>query len=249
MNSLKKNKNYDYRDTHIALSKPEDYDPQFWIPGTMKNLFWEMEREIISNIIRKYIPFPQKALDFACGTGRVLSFIEQYFPETIGIDVSSSMLAVAQKRCQHSRIIDGDLTTDPSLVKDDFDLVTAFRFLLNAQQELRESVLKSIHRIIKSEGILIVNFHLNPYSITGSYLMFRCWLKGTNRSMISVRNAKDLLRSCGFNPLGVYGYGYLLHRREYVRLPNIRGSLEKILARLNMFPSIAMNFIIVAQAR
>ena len=249
MKSLKSNKSDDYRNSHSALSKADDYDPQFWTSGTTKHLFWEIERMIISDIINTLTPPPKRALDFACGTGRVLSFLETHVSETTGIDVAEGMLKIARKRCHRSRILEGDLTKNYRLIEDKFDLVSAFRFFLNAQQELRESALKVIHKLITSKGLLIVNFHLNPQSTTGTYLRFRFWLNGTNRSMMTVQEAKSLLWNCGFNPLEVYGYGYLFHRREYVRLICLRGPLEKMLSRVNPWPSIAMNFIIVAQPR
>lgn len=249
MNSLKSNKFVDYRNSHTALSKPDDYDSQFWISGTTNHLFWEIERMIISDIISRLNAPPKRALDFACGTGRVLSFLEAHVAETTGIDVAGEMLKVAGKRCQRSRIVKGDLTRNHNLIEGKFNLVTAFRFFLNAQQELRESALKAIHKLIANEGLLIVNFHLNPHSITGSYLRFRFWLNGSNRSMMTVKEAKALLWNCGFNTLKVHGYGYLFHRREYIRLICLRGPLEKMLSRINPWPPIAMNFIVEAQPR
>jgi len=249
MKSLKNNESYDYRSSHTALSKPDDYDSQFWIPGTTNHLFWEIECMVISDVIKKIIPPPKRALDFACGTGRVLSLLEKHVSETTGIDVSWPMLAAAKKRCCRSRLVKGDLTKNSSIIEEKYDLVTAFRFFLNAQTELRESALKVIHKKMTSGGHLIVNFHLNPQSITGFYLRFRFWLNGSTRTMMSVNESKDLLWNCGFNPLEVHGYGYLFHRREYVRLPYLRGSLEKKLAQINPWPSVAMNFIIIAQPR
>lgn len=235
----------DYRNSHTALSKPDEYDPQFWISGTTKHLFWEIERMIISDVMSRLNPSPKRGLDFACGTGRVLSFLEEHVTETFGIDVAGEMLKVAGKRCRRSRIVKGDLTSDHNLIEGKFDLATAFRFFLNTQQELRESALKAIHQHMTKNGRLIVNFHMNPYSCTGAYLR----LRGSTHSMMTVKEAKDLLWHCDFKPLDVRGYGYLLHRREYVRLACLRSPFEKMLTRINLWPSIAMNFIIIAQPR
>ena len=49
------------------------------------------------------------------------------------IDVSPDMLALAGARCPRARLIRGDVTTTPGLAPGPFDLITAFRFFLNAE--------------------------------------------------------------------------------------------------------------------
>ena len=237
----------DYRRSHTDASKPKEYDPQFWTPGTTSHLFWEIEQMLLTEIICAATPRPERALDFACGTGRVLSFLEKQIPETVGVDISAEMLSMAKQRCRHSRILQGDLTTNPYLLRKKFDLVTAFRFFLNAQPELRQSAVETIARLLKPKGLLVANFHLNPHSLTGSYLRFRHWLRGTRRAMVSPKDAEKMLRNGGFEIVGIRGYGYLFHRRQNVRLLFLRGSLEKMLARMNPWPQVAMNFLIVAR--
>jgi len=242
-------KKEDYRKSHMGASKPKEYDPQFWIPGATNHLFWQIERQILLDIMDCLKPRPKRALDFACGTGRVLSFLEGHVPETVGVDISGDMLKLARHRCQRSQIIEGDVTTNPDLLTGKFDLITAFRFFLNAQPELRQNVLAALRRVLADEGILVANFHLNPKSITGSYLRFRHWLKGSNRAMMSLKEAKDLLESSGYKPVEIRGYGYLFHRRKQVRFLRLRGPLEKALAKINPYPEVALNFIVAARLR
>ena len=51
------------------------------------------------------------------------------------------MLALARERCPHAKVILGDVTTTPGLAPGPFDLITAFRFFLNAEPTLRNEVL------------------------------------------------------------------------------------------------------------
>ncbi len=240
----------DYRDSHKGPSKVKEYDPQFWISGTTNHLFWEIERILLKEIIDKMDPYPKRALDFACGTGRVLSFLEKHIEETHGVDISSDMLRLARSRCKSSSLIEGDLTTNPALLDKRFDLVTAFRFFLNAQPTLRKSALEAIALRLKKDGLLVANFHLNPLSLTGGYLRFRYLLKGTKRrAMLTLNEAKAILEDSGFEPVEVRGYGYLFHRRKYVRFIRLRAPLEKVLSRTNPLPSLAMNFLIAAKPK
>jgi len=238
----------DYRDSHQSLSKPSEYDPQFFDESTTLGLFWQIEREILESILSDGTT-RHRALDFACGTGRILGWLIDRADEAVGIDVSGSMLAVARSRAPSATIIHGDLTVTPTLVKGPFDLITAFRFFLNAQPELRRDVLRALREVMDPDGILIANFHLNPSSLTGLYLraMRRFRRIQAPQSMIGLSDALRLFSRNGFEPIAAHGYGYLLHRKTRPTLRGISAPLERFLARLNPMPSAAMNFIVVAR--
>jgi len=59
---------------------------------------WDLEQAALRDLIGALKP--RRALDFACGTGRIASFVENAFPELAidGIDISESMLDVARKK-------------------------------------------------------------------------------------------------------------------------------------------------------
>src|SRR5437867_1124588 len=99
----------DYRNSHLSPSKPHEYDPDFWTPGTILNLFWTLEQSLLLDVMRGLPSWPRSVLDFACGTGRLLSFLEPLVEESVGIDVAPAMLEYARRRCPHSRLILGDI--------------------------------------------------------------------------------------------------------------------------------------------
>jgi len=238
---------YDYRESHRDPSKPAQYDPKFFEAGTTLNLFWEIERTIISELLAGMNPRPQRALDFACGTGRVLSLLEELVPETVGVDISAPMLEIARKRCAGSRIIEADLTNDPDRVEGRFDVVSTFRFLLNAQPELRAAVLQRLRALLADQGLLVVNFHLNPRSLTGFYMDTAVRLRKQRHCTLTLRQADQILRENGFEPVSVRGYGYLFHRTLRVPLPSVIGPIERRLAEWNPAPGLALNFIVAAR--
>ena len=101
-------------------------------------------------------------LDFACGTGRITSLVSPFAGESIGVDVSESMLQAARLKCPAVRFIKADVTqerVDLGL----FDLITAFRFFGNA------AILTSPSpgsRGCSPDGSLIINNHRNPRSLS-----------------------------------------------------------------------------------
>ncbi|HRS20655.1 MAG TPA: class I SAM-dependent methyltransferase [Clostridia bacterium] len=150
----------------------------------------------------------QSAMDFACGTGRILSVLEEYFQETIGIDVSRPMLQYALQVCPRSEIICQDITVNP--IHKTVDLVTAFRFFVNAEPTLREESLKAIHTCLKPGGVLIANIHQNATSPLGLVYKIRNRIKGENiASVMSHREFSLLLDSCGFNVSETFWYSFL----------------------------------------
>ena len=50
---------------------------------------------------------------------------------------------------------------------DTFDVVTAFRFFLNAEQQLRREVLEAIRKHLKPDGRLVCNIQMNATSAMG----------------------------------------------------------------------------------
>lgn len=103
-------------------------------------------------------------LDFACGTGRIVQRVEAHAGDACGVDVSDSMLNMARGKCRTARFVCADLTRGDA-EPGPFDLVTAFRFFGNAQDELREAALAAINLRLRPGGYLILNNHRNPSSL------------------------------------------------------------------------------------
>lgn len=152
----------DYRQSH--LKKGADYD-QDLASGDFNTYMAHREDELL----RRFVPglFPAKIpryLDFACGTGRITSVMEQMAETSIGLDVSESMVAEARKRCQSTEFVLGDITSQ-SIDLEPVNCVTAFRFFGNAQDNLRTAVLEKLSPLVVKGGYLIINNHRNPKSL------------------------------------------------------------------------------------
>lgn len=172
-------------------------------------------------------------------------------PHTYGIDVSADMLAIAGRRCTRSRLICVDVTRPDAPAPEldgPLDVVTAFRFFLNAEPLLRRQVLDWIRDRLAPQGRLVANFHLNPNSLRGSYLRARC--RGVHRMpMLSPREIGRLLRDSGFVVEDVQGYEYLPYRRDGSDLiaPRLRARIEDALLARSLPRAVAGCHLVVAR--
>ena len=112
------------------------------------------------------------AIDFACGTGRVIQFLSSRSAQVIGVDISAAMLGVARGRAPGARLIEGDVTVDPGLLTETADIVTAFRFLLNAEPPLRAAALDWMRDRLAPGGVLIVISILTRAAFAGGTCEF-----------------------------------------------------------------------------
>jgi SAM-dependent methyltransferase len=151
----------DYRRSH--LDKGADYDRALAV-GTFDAFMTAREGLLLPRLVSGLFPQgPAKYLDFACGTGRITSLLEPQARQSVGVDVSASMVAEAAKKCPRTRFVLRDITKEP-LDDTDFDLATAFRFFGNAEDELRRAVFGAIARHLRPGGYFIFNNHRNPGS-------------------------------------------------------------------------------------
>src|SRR5260370_5943864 len=202
-----------YRDSQLGAGKAKWYDEGLWDRWAAKGLDWLVDERLPADIRRPWVaPGPRSAADFACGTGRVLEFLGRYFPMPVGIDISPDMLELAQVRCPHATLILGDVTTTPDLAPGPFDLITSFRFFLNAEPVLRSEVLTWMRDALRPGGLVIANFQLSPVSLRGTYLRLR--LPAAARPpMMSIAQARRLFAAHGLTVRRVLGYSFLPYRR------------------------------------
>lgn len=152
-----------YRESH--LHKGSEYHETFEaLPH--RAMMWRLEQTLLVRLLSACFPVgPPTHLDFACGTGRLLGFLEPRVASSTGVDVSPTMLSVARAELPEARIIEADLTTDDPLGDETFELVTAFRFFPNAEPELRSAAMTAVARHLAPDGALIWNNHKHDRSL------------------------------------------------------------------------------------
>ena len=158
---------HDYRAIHIQ--KGSQYDSNL-AESPFDAYMSGWERKHLPALLKRFFPNgPVRYLDFACGTGRITQQVAPLAAESMGVDISPTMLDEARRKCPQTEFRQADLTKeDPDL--GEFDLATSFRFFGNAQDELREDALRAISKRLTRGGHLIINSHRNPralYSVLG----------------------------------------------------------------------------------
>lgn len=195
-----------YRISHRAPGYGAFYNVTHEI-GYYAALWAKVERPLIAHILRPLGGPGRKCLDFACGTGRITNVAADLFGEVVGVDVSESMLGCAQvPRNVRLRLV--DMTKEP--LREKFDVVTAFRFFLNAEDRLRREALQAIHQHLDENGMLVCNIHMNATSPVGIACRVSNALLGrTVRNTLSIAQFKELVGSAGFTVENIVPYGYL----------------------------------------
>jgi len=195
--------------THIGPeSWAKDYDAKLFSPGSFDTAIWEREQRLLDRIVQEHVPQRQSYLDFACGTGRVLSHVERNFEDAVGLDISPTMLAVARERVPSATLVQADATSDQQALQGrQFEFITAFRFFLNAQPMLRDAAMDFLASALRNgDSRLLFNVHGNRYS-TRALVAAKAKITGEQFSSMSLRESIDLAARHGLEVLEWYGIG------------------------------------------
>jgi SAM-dependent methyltransferase len=199
----------DYRTSHVGeQSWARDYDAKLFAPGSFDAAMWEREQLLLDRIVQQHVPSRENYLDFACGTGRVLSYVERHFRSAVGLDISATMLAAARERVRTATLVRADATRNPAaLAGKRFDFVTAFRFFLNAQPSLREAAMAFLaSTLADGNSRLLFNVHGNRYS-TRALLAAKAMLTGEQFASMSIRESVALAARHNLEVVEWYGLG------------------------------------------
>jgi len=112
---------------------------------------------------------PQKIIDLCCGTGNQLGYLnKQSKNETIGVDISENMLAVASKKKLNCYHLDA---TNTSFSDNDFDVAILSFILHETSHENAMKIAAEAKRIVKSNGRIVVVDYMfdNKTSVFGKF--------------------------------------------------------------------------------
>lgn len=234
----------DYRESH--LEKGPTYDE-----GLRTSAFdaylarWE-SRYVQELVTRHFPSGVPRYLDFACGTGRITSVVAPFARNTVGVDISRSMLDVAEAKVPDATFLEADLTTEGRDLGH-FDLVTSFRFFGNAHQSLRSAALSAINKLQVKGAMLLLNNHRNPRSLASLLARFR----GADEELdLTHRVLSRQLATHGYSvrqtrPIGVWQYRGKLMRQAGSR-PEREESLERMFGA-SILCHIAPDYLVVAE--
>ncbi len=239
----------DYRESHSSKEYGKYYDESLFSEGSFAYEMWKKEQAIIKDIIDRYTK-RGRYMDFACGTGRILSYLESEFDETFGVDISEEMLSVAKQRVNNSTLICGDATQNHEIVPGKFDCITSFRFFLNAQDELRHDALDFIvHKLKGKDSIFIFNIHGNKYSTRWFLVMFDRLFKISKQNQMSLSEIKRMIEPHGLEIVEYHGIGFI-YKVFYQFMPKkLWVFMENIFEKIPFSKKFSLYFIFVCKKR
>jgi SAM-dependent methyltransferase len=183
-------------------------------------------------VASEYLGRRERYLDFACGTGRMLSALAPFFQEVIGVDVSESMVSAARLKVEKAAFHIVDLTTQ-DISMGQFDLITAFRFFGNAEPTLRREALRVLRSKLRDDGLLVLNNHRNPSAL-------REKLSGSANGMdLTLRALTLLLTETGFRMIKSIPIGAWMLRHRWSEQKYWNGHLGSLADRITNLSCLA----------
>lgn len=156
-----------YREQFDKAEKAEEYDADMYGLNSYSDLLWQIEQAQLDSIVKemRHTHDSIDYLDFAAGTGRIISFMEEKVDSATGIEISQAMIDRAREKLTRGKMLCADITAEDSVVEGTYDLITTFRFVLNAEPDLRQAGINALAKRLKDDkSILVFNNHGNLFS-------------------------------------------------------------------------------------
>ena len=187
-----------------------------WAP--VYDVFELILSDVRNQITKEINPINKSVLDVATGTGSLAIDLSKSAEKVIGIDLSSKMLDVAEKKRKNDNL--SFLLMDASCMKfndEEFDLVTISLGLHDMPLDIRTLVLKEVKRVLKRNGKLyILEYDLpqNPLGAVSSRLI----------NTFESKYYLDFINSDFYNYLNTFGFkiekqsNYLFNHLRFITL-------------------------------
>lgn len=214
-----------YKDPHVARKYSRSD-----LTG-LSPLITEAETNAIISVSKKFLNLKNSSLlDLATGSGRIIKVLENFFKSSVGIDSSQLMLKKARERTKKSTFKLSDSEKLP-FKNNNFEVITCFRFLINIPKKNRLKMLKEAKRVLKKNGLLIINIHHNKLNPKG-FLEILMGDRHSQRS-ISYFEIKSELALCGLKIINTRGMNIptlakllpFLSKRPLLKIDKFLGNL------------------------
>jgi SAM-dependent methyltransferase len=235
---------------HLDPAKGHQYDERYATDGWLGYVS-AREAEVLGHLCHKLFgERPLRVLDFACGTGRILAMLEDRAASATGVDVSEPMLAEARRKLKRSHLVRANIIDEPVLAGERFDLITAFRFFVNAEPSLRADALRALRPLLAPDGYLVFNDHHNPRSIRWGYTRLTTAIRHQQPEVnyLPVEECIRLAEDGGFEVVSIHSVG-LLHLPRLKVHPRLCRLCDRIAGHFRPLSAVSEAPIFVCRAK
>lgn len=195
------------------------------VSGEDKEFFARSRIEFLAKQLERHAFFPQKILDFGCGTGSAIPYLLQAFPNAsiVCVDVSSKSIEIAKNLHKSDRV--NFALSSEDWVDGRFDLVFCNGVFHHIPVQIRKDALSDIWNALVGSGFFSF-WENNPWNPGTRIVMSRIPFD-RDAQTISPYAAKQLLREANFHVIDIFSCFYF---------PRILSALRKYEKYLNKFP-------------
>jgi hypothetical protein len=164
------------------------------------------------------------------------------------------MVALARAKCHKAQFKVGDILAQPELLHKNYEIITAFRFLLNVEPGLRPRVLRKLREAVRGPGgLLMLNVHGNSRSLRHPAIVWRRWRErsqpcGTMLNEMSPLETKTLLRECGFQVVRQFGFGMLPPTLYRTPLRGPAAAVDRLFAGDNLWRDCSIDMMFICRS-
>jgi SAM-dependent methyltransferase len=246
-----------YRKHFSKESKAEEYDRIHYGEGSYSEILWKIEQSQLNAILEEFRQAHEQIsyLDFAAGTGRILASMENRVDVATGIEISQAMIDRARERLRKANMICVDITQPGCEIEGKYDMITSFRFILNAEPALRLAGLRALAARLKDEtSILIFNNHGNLYSHKLLFwpfhkLRFRGKSYSPEGNYLTNRQVRKIADQAGLQITRIVGCGMLGGKSSRLLGKDLAAWVEERLSHLRFLRPFAGNQMYVARLK
>jgi len=234
-----------YVDSHKMADKGATYDKHYE-QDPWRRFLWHREQLVLMDMLKTFFRNRDiNLLDFACGTGRIAGFLENCVTHSTGVDVSESMLTEARQKLNRTKLICADITQDNVLKDKKFNLITAFRFFLNAEPALREKAFNTLIGMLEKDGYFVFNNHRNS---TSPLVRLKYGHRRQKRNFMSMQEVADMVDNAGLETVKIYPIGFLPIRK--INLPAfLNSAIDNIALKFQSMQNYSESPIFVCRLR
>jgi SAM-dependent methyltransferase len=200
----------EYETRFATRQSAQHYEDTIYHPGSYDSFIWSLQKPYLIKVVEnvRLSTGSISYLDFACGTGRIISALESVAQFAVGVDISDEMVAIAANKTNKARFIVGDVLKFPNLLDRPFDVITAFRYFLNVDNETRYRTMSLLAQHLRDDGSrLVFNVHGNSTSSRHLSIVARR-LVGLSENELSFGEVQAFVQTCGLEIESYYGFGF-----------------------------------------